>query len=115
MLAAGLVRSFAPDAEFCPILGLSCRAFEVRHDSGATFGFRVEGPDGAFLVAVPFYFHIHACPYDYWRFTPDAFRLLLEDYPAKIIGWCGPATRPANVWCLAFREKRPPITAAHRS
>jgi phosphoribosyl 1,2-cyclic phosphodiesterase len=44
MLEVGLVRSFVPGEEFCPIVGLSCRAFEVRHDSGATFGFRVEGP-----------------------------------------------------------------------
>lgn len=44
MLEAGLVRPFVVGEEFCPILGLSCRAFEVRHDSGPTFGFRVEGP-----------------------------------------------------------------------
>jgi phosphoribosyl 1,2-cyclic phosphodiesterase len=44
MLADGLVRSFAADVEFCPFLGLTCRAFPVRHDSGETFGFRVEGP-----------------------------------------------------------------------
>lgn len=44
MLASGLVRSFMPGEEFSPLPGLTCRAFEVRHDSGATFGFRVEGP-----------------------------------------------------------------------
>jgi phosphoribosyl 1,2-cyclic phosphodiesterase len=44
MLDLGLVRSFSPGEEFCPVPGLSCRAFEVRHDSGPTFGFRVEGP-----------------------------------------------------------------------
>ncbi len=73
---------------------------------------RVLRPDGALLVAAPFHFHIHSYPYDYWRFTPDAYKLLLEDYPSKIIGWHGPTTRPANVWCLAFREERPPITPA---
>ena len=73
---------------------------------------RVLRPDGALLVAVPFYFHLHAHPHDYWRFSPEAFKLLLEDYPAKIVGWSGPATRPAHVWCLAFREGRPPITTA---
>jgi SAM-dependent methyltransferase len=73
---------------------------------------RVLRPDGALLVAAPFHFHIHSHPYDYWRFTPDAYRLLLEDYPSKIIGWHGPTSRPANVWCLAFREERPAITAA---
>lgn len=72
---------------------------------------RVLRPDGALLVACPFYFHIHAHPCDYWRFTPDALRLLLEPYPSKILGWHGPPTRPANVWAIAFREGRPPITA----
>jgi SAM-dependent methyltransferase len=71
---------------------------------------RVLRPDGALLVACPFYFHIHSYPSDYWRFTPEAFKLLLDDYPSKIIGWHGPKTRPSNVWALAFRADRPPIS-----
>ena len=61
-------------------------------------------------MSCPFYFHIHEHPSDYWRFTPDALALLLRRYPHKILGWQGPATRPANVWALAFREGRPPVT-----
>jgi SAM-dependent methyltransferase len=72
---------------------------------------RVLRPDGALLVASPFYFHIHQYPSDYWRFTPDAFEMLLEPYPSKILGWHGPPTRPANVWALAFGDGRPPISA----
>lgn len=78
-------------------------AFEEMH--------RVLRPDGALLVACPFYFHRHAHPNDYWRFTPEALELLLASYPSKIIGYHGPRARPANVWGLAFREARPPITA----
>src|SRR5262249_3759268 len=33
---------------------------------------RVLRPDGVFVVALPFYFHVHAYPSDYWRFTPEA-------------------------------------------
>jgi SAM-dependent methyltransferase len=73
---------------------------------------RVLRPDGALLVCCPFYFHIHDEPSDYWRFTPAALELLLEDYPSKLIGWHGPDSRPANVWALAFREDHPPITIA---
>jgi SAM-dependent methyltransferase len=72
--------------------------------------YRVLRPDGALLVACPFYFHIHSYPNDYWRFTPEAFELLLERYPSRILGWHGPAKRPANVWALAYREERPPIS-----
>jgi SAM-dependent methyltransferase len=74
--------------------------------------YRVLRPDGALLVSCPFYFHIHAFPGDYWRFTPQALQLLLRDYPSKVVGWHGPAKRPAGVWALAFREGRPAITAA---
>src|SRR5260370_23051511 len=72
--------------------------------------YRVLRPDGALLISCPFYFHIHEHPSDYWRFTPQAFALLLKEYPTRILGWHGPRKRPASVWALAFREARPPIT-----
>jgi SAM-dependent methyltransferase len=78
------------------------RAFDEMH--------RVLRPDGALLVACPFYFHRHAHPNDYWRFTPEALEMLLASYPSKIIGYHGPPARPANVWGLAFREARSSIT-----
>lgn len=73
--------------------------------------YRVLRPDGALLVSCPFYFHIHSYPSDYWRFTPEALDLLLQEYPNKILGWHGPAKRPAGVWALALREGRPPISS----
>lgn len=78
------------------------RAFEEVH--------RVLRPDGVLLVTCPFYFHIHSYPNDYWRFTPEAFEVLLRGYPSRILGWHGPHRRPAGVWAVAFREGRPPIT-----
>lgn len=66
---------------------------------------RVLRPDGVFVVSCPFYFHQHGYPSDYWRFTPEAFELLLEKYPTRILGWHGPERRPANVWAVAFREE----------
>lgn len=70
---------------------------------------RVLRPDGAFLVACPFYFKIHAFPDDYWRFTPSALEFLLEKYPHRILGWHGAKKRPANVWALAFGPEHPGI------
>jgi phosphoribosyl 1,2-cyclic phosphodiesterase len=44
--AAGLVRSFAAGENFALAPRLCCRALPVRHDGGATFGFRLEAaPD----------------------------------------------------------------------
>lgn len=71
---------------------------------------RVLRRDGALLVSCPFYFHIHSYPSDYWRFTPEALELLLEEYPSKLLGWHGAQKRPANVWALAFRDTHAPIT-----
>jgi SAM-dependent methyltransferase len=65
---------------------------------------RVLRPDGVLLVACPFYFHVHAYPSDYWRFTPEAFDFLLADYPTRVLGWNGPPRRPLFVWAAAFRE-----------
>jgi len=65
---------------------------------------RVLRPDGVFLVCCPFNFHIHGFPNDYWRFTPQALELLLEQYPTRILGWHGAPRRPRNVWAAAFRE-----------
>jgi SAM-dependent methyltransferase len=67
--------------------------------------FRVLRPDGVFLVCTPFYFHVHAYPHDYWRFTPEAFDTLLDRYPTRVLGWHGPERRPLNVWAAAFREQ----------
>ncbi len=80
------------------------RGFEEIH--------RVLRPDGMLIVSCPFYFHIHAYPSDYWRFTPEALDVMLEPYPSKIVGWHGPVRKPLNVWAVACREGRPPITPA---
>ena len=48
LAAAGLVRPFDAGDEFVVAQGLRCRALPIRHDSGATFGFRIEGPPDLF-------------------------------------------------------------------
>jgi SAM-dependent methyltransferase len=98
------------DASAGTVLALSTFEHVRRFWRGFEEIHRVLRPDGALLVAVPFYFRIHQFPSDYWRFSPSAFEVLLEPYPQKIIGWQGPARRPLHVWALAFREEYPPIT-----
>ena len=67
--------------------------------------YRVLRPDGVFVCSLPFNFHVHGYPNDYWRFTPAAADLLLERYPTRLIGWHGAARRMTNVWAVAFREQ----------
>jgi SAM-dependent methyltransferase len=94
-----------PDASVGTVLAFS--VFEhVKHFwKGFEEVRRVLRPDGAFLVCCPFYFHVHAYPSDYWRFTPEAFDTLLQGYPTRVLGWHGPERRPLNVWAAAFREQ----------
>jgi SAM-dependent methyltransferase len=93
------------DASVGTVLALSTFEHVRRFWKGFDEVRRVLRPDGVFVVASPFYFHVHAYPNDYWRFTPEALDSLLEDYPERILGWHGPARRMANTWAIAFREK----------
>jgi SAM-dependent methyltransferase len=101
-----------PDASVGTVLALSTFEHVRRFWKGLEEVRRVLRPDGALLLSCPCYFHLHDHPSDYWRFTPAALRLLLDDYPSMVLGWHGPPSRPANVWALAFRERRPPIRPA---
>lgn len=93
------------DASVGTVIALS--AFE--HVKRFWLGFeevrRVLRPDGVFIVACPFYFHVHSYPHDYWRFTPEAIDSLLEQYPERLLGWHGAERRMANVWGVAFGEE----------
>ena len=72
---------------------------------------RILRPDGVLIASTPFYFHIHSYPSDYWRLTPEAWDSLLEkEFPQRILGHCGPPTRPLHVWVVAFGQAYPHVT-----
>jgi SAM-dependent methyltransferase len=97
-----------PDASIGTVVAFSAFEHVERFWAGFEEVYRVLRPDGVFLVSCPFYFHQHGFPSDYWRFTPQAFELLLAKYPARVIGWNGPSRRPLHVWAAAFREQARP-------
>jgi SAM-dependent methyltransferase len=94
-----------PDASVGTVIAFSAFEHVRRFWLGFEQVWRVLRPDGAFLVCCPFYFHQHAFPSDYWRFTPQAFEVLLANYPTRVLGWHGPERRPLNVWAAAFRDQ----------
>lgn len=93
------------DASVGTVLALSTFEHVQRFWLGFSEVERVLRPDGVFVVAVPFHFHVHAYPSDYWRFTPEALDFLLERYPFRLLGWHGADRRMANVWAVAFRDQ----------
>ena len=51
---------------------------------------RVLKPGGVVIITSHMFMPIHAHPWDYWRFTPEAFELLLEPFETKLVmanGW----------------------------
>ena len=100
-----------PDASVGTVLAFSVFEHVRQFWKGFEEVRRVLRPDGVFLVCCPFYFHVHAYPSDYWRFTPEAFDTLLQAYPTRVLGWHGPERRPLNVWAAAFRERAKVPTA----
>lgn len=51
---------------------------------------RVLRPGGLLAISSLMFFPIHAHPWDYWRFTPEGFSLLLEPFPTSVVvaqGW----------------------------
>jgi SAM-dependent methyltransferase len=109
-IAASVERLPLADESVGTIIAIS--TFEhVRHFwQGFAEVQRALKPGGAFLLSTPFFFYIHNYPADYWRFTPQAFDVLLECYPQRINGWHGTRKRPENVWSLAFKAGGPPVT-----
>lgn len=74
---------------------------------------RVLRPDGALLVCAPFHARPNPSQADYWRFTPDAFEMMLQPaFPQRVVGWHGSPKRPLHVWAIAFGPDAPPVGGA---
>ena len=51
---------------------------------------RVLRPGGVLAISSLMFFPIHAHPWDYWRFTPEGFELLLAPFESRLVvaqGW----------------------------
>jgi SAM-dependent methyltransferase len=51
---------------------------------------RVLRPGGVLAISSLMFFPIHAHPWDYWRFTPEGFELLLQPFESSLVvaqGW----------------------------
>jgi SAM-dependent methyltransferase len=66
---------------------------------------RVLKRNGMVVMTSTMNFPIHDYPGDFWRFTPEAFELLLKDFTVRISGYQGLAQNPHTVFCIGFKSK----------
>ena len=73
---------------------------------------RILKPDGVVVLTSVMNFPIHAYPNDYWRFTPEGFRSLLNVFNHVFVGEFGlEAAHPETVVGLGFKGAEPNLDA----
>ncbi len=72
---------------------------------------RILRDDGTVILSSVMRMRIHAYPNDYWRFTPEGFRVLLQPFAESFVSYAGPAKFPHTVVGVGFKGHRPPLEA----
>jgi len=72
--------------------------------------YRVLKPNGTLIMTSVMNFPIHEYPYDYWRFTPEAFKSLLKPFESSFVGFQGTEIFPHTVVGIGVKGKMPPLT-----
>lgn len=96
-----------PDASLAAVL--CCDTFEhVEYPRRAIEEIhRVLKPDGLVVLTSVMNFPIHAYPNDYWRFTPEGFRSLLNIFEHVFVGEFGlQSDHPETVVGLGFKAEQ---------
>ncbi len=70
---------------------------------------RILKPKGTVIISSVMNFPIHDYPYDYWRFTPEAFRSILKPFNESFVGFAGNKAFPHTVIGIGFKGNRPPL------
>jgi len=71
--------------------------------------YRILKPDGMVILSSVMNFPIHDYPYDYWRYTPEAFKSLLKQFEGSFIGFAGKESFPHTVVGIGFKGKPPEL------
>ena len=68
---------------------------------------RILKPNGILVASSVMKFNIHDFPYDYWRFTPEAFKSLLKPFDNSFVGFAGNRRFPHTVVGVGFKGSVP--------
>lgn len=71
---------------------------------------RVLKPGGIVIITSVMNFPIHEYPYDYWRFTPEAFKSILKPFANAFVGFQGTEIFPHTVVGIGVKGDMPPMT-----
>ena len=75
---------------------------------------RILKPDGMAVISSVMNFPIHDFPYDYWRFTPEAFKSILKPFADSFTGFAGREDFPATVVGIGFKGVVPDLSEFER-
>ncbi len=64
---------------------------------------RILKPQGIAVISSVMKFPIHDFPYDYWRFTPEAFKSILKPFASSFVGYAGDELFPHTVVGIGFK------------
>jgi SAM-dependent methyltransferase len=66
---------------------------------------KVVTKDGILVLTAPMNLKIHGSPFDYWRFTPQGFDILLSEFEYKYITFAGRSTFPMTICAIASKSR----------
>ncbi len=78
---------------------------------------RILKPGGLLIATSVLEFPIHEHPSDYWRFTPEGFRLLVSIFDQSEVTWHGESSFPVGVygWARKLGRGEPESERCHRT
>jgi len=68
---------------------------------------RILKPNGILVISSVMCFPIHDYPYDYWRFTPEAFKSLLAPYTSSFVRSAGGSSFPQTIVGVGIKGSIP--------
>lgn len=70
---------------------------------------RVLAPGGVLAISSLMFFPIHEHPWDYWRFTPECFDMLLEPFESRLVVAQGYGPMPEGVFGVGIKGPIPDL------
>lgn len=71
---------------------------------------RVLRPGGVAILTSVMFMPVHAHPWDFWRFTPEGFGLLVADFESKLAFGFGMDVLPEGVQAVAVKGPMPSLS-----